>query len=276
MSIKITCGCGKVLKSHDADAGLTGICPYCGRKLHVPGDPPIMESGASTPEVHGGPISVKSVKKVESFMFRQQRRLWILAFLAIPAMAYWLHVWSQQRYKPRPIDKSKPPIEVSDFTERVAKMEDIRRQIVVPPDVPPKSNIRILDGNIQYDLTKFPQGEYWKFNVSAFGPRVGTLYHMKKDLDATFYDVEVRWNVTFESMIGSNLFFRESEEFLTTTPAIDVCATMHPSERSKFSQLRPGDEITIRGRIGNAVIARTDTHPKGVIRIGPRHCIIEK
>ncbi|MCA9248810.1 MAG: hypothetical protein KDA42_16905, partial [Planctomycetales bacterium] len=205
MTIRIQCACGKVLGSHDTDAGLTGFCPYCGRKLRVPGSLPIQESSDDGPEVHSGPISSKSVKRVEGFMFRQQRRLWILALLAIPAMAYGLHWWKSKQAQMNPQPERPAKVETSDITAAAVALEKERRKLLAPPDDKPERKVRILGGNIEYDLSKPPTGDIWVYDFNAFGPRVGTHHYHKKDLDSVFLDVEVRWTVTFDHLAGMNL-----------------------------------------------------------------------
>lgn len=265
MTIKIQCKCGKVLGSSDADAGLTGVCPYCGRRLHVPGSAPIQEGDGG---VHGGPISAKTLKRMEIWVFSQQSRLWLLVLLAVPLFAI-LIMWKaadSEKWKALNDASVMGPIEA-------AKQVRDKKQ-ATDPKKPPK--VRFGKAGSIYDLSKKPNEFAWSYSVEAFGAAVGASVARNHDLDDTFTDHEIRWKVTFVRMGPDlTLYFEEAEPMLEQYPAVNVWASLLPSELSQASQLKKGDRVTIRGVIGHATHARTASHPRGIVRIGPKYCIIE-
>ena len=269
MTIRIQCRCGKILGSHDTDAGLRGFCPYCGRELRVPGAAPIQES---VPEVHGGPISSKSVKKVESWFFAQQRRLWFLALLVLPAIGYLL-IW--QRELSRKESEHDDPQIPRQLGPAQGTGPDIS-ELVKEPAPPEKPPVRVGKSGVRYDLSKFPDGEDWVFNVKAFGSAVGVTKVFGHDIDAKFADQEIRWTVTFERLDNNGiLHFQEATDFLHANPPVNVWAQLIEEDLPRARELKKGEQVTIRGMISRASIQKTDDHPDGIVRIGPRLCIIE-
>ncbi len=260
MTIRVTCECGKILGSHDSDAGLKGVCPYCGRTLQVPGEPPIQES---FPEVHGGPISDRSVKRVESWLFAQQTRLWVLMILLIPGLGL-LVLWHSARQQKRNAQNEAAvigPIQAIQRAHRESKLKKL-----------PK---RDSTAAVPYDLTKRPEEYSWSSNFQAFAGAVQASLERQSDVDSRFATHEVRWTVTFERLEEDNLFFREAEAMLARYPAINVWAEILPFERKRALQLTSGDRVTIRGVLGTALFIKTESHPLGITRIGPRKCILE-
>lgn len=239
MPITFHCQCGKTLSAKDADAGLAGVCPGCGRKVVVPASGSVAGESSPVDQLDS------SARRLDRWIFAHQRLIWLstaVLGLAVITLLVGNHYWRK---------------------EKLARAAAERARHYVPT---PEHGDRINSAD----------PSLWESNFYSFAAAVKAAVKGGENLENKFTGHEVRWTVTFHDFLEQRaLYFEEAEPLRKDNRAILVWATLLPSEADKADRLKRGARLTLHGKIGPVTSARSAANPYEEIRLGPIDCLIE-